>query len=319
MRVKQHVIQGFFISLIFAFTARFMMLGGSNKNLAILHLSEFFCVASVFILLGVIYLDVDVKAAWKIRKKKRDYSSIFTDIWDALSWVCQLILFVIAYSLRFAVYYPAYWITKKILPDKYVQKIENKHRSFTHNFLGIFISAIVFFIIINFLIFLISKNNYSMTSFLSSLLFSFSVMIGFIMGAIIHLMQDSYAGHDKEEFALTPLSPFNLDIKLYGNYSSWDDLNSHDKRMSVFIFLLLFLSPVLSLLILMHSIFGLGIVILLIFNLSLLSIIFLAYGIKFDVKIKIKDKITRLTSLFIKIIVGLAVLNLLLYIFFIKF
>jgi len=305
MKINQHIIQGFFISLILIITTNKITLSHFSKitpeNLAFYFV---FILSPFFILLGSIYPDSDIRKPWKI--KTRNIFSLFF----------SLLKIILVYPLRWLVYYPSYWIIKSLMPDKFRYQIKNEHHNTTHTLIGIGTASLIIFTIANFLFFLLKKHTYSKDMFILGLIISISISIGFIIGCLIHFIQDAYSGNGNSKYGISPFQPFN-ETKFYGNYSSFFNMNSKDKIMSVLIFLLLLLIPWGSEYIYkMSSSVLIGTFIFIIFVISLLIIIFSAYGIEFDMRLHKKNYEKPLKKLFVITIVASILINLIMYIIF---
>ncbi len=302
MRVNQHITQGFFISLILGLTVYFITLNHVTRETV-----PFFLVLLIFpyfILLGSIYPDVDIKESWKVKTHNK------------LAFVYSLFKVLIAYPLRWLVYYPSYWTIKKILPQRYTPSIKDEHHNTTHTFLGIGVAFLYLFLWNNFLYFLINKHNYNSAQFVMGILISVGISIGFLVGCLIHFIQDAYSGHGNSAYGISPLKPFK-NISFYGDYSSYHDMNSRDKVMSILIFLLLLLIPWISDYIYKTAETPIIITtILCIFTLSILVIIFSAYAIEFRMRIRTDHSDRLLKKFFVVTIVAAVLINLGLYIFF---
>jgi membrane-bound metal-dependent hydrolase YbcI (DUF457 family) len=218
----------------------------------------------------------------------------------------------LAYPLRWLVYYPTLYILTKILPRKYRYKLRDEHHATTHTLLGTGIATIVLYIMTLFILFLVNKSSYAEDLFELHALIGASVVIGFLIGVIIHFMQDAFS-----KYGITPLEPFNS-LRIYGNYSSWNKLNTKDRTMSTIIFFLLLLIPVYTKYLIKNTatLFTASTLIAL-FSLSIILIVFLAFGIEFKVKVQSRKKKTRLKKYLVKVLVLIIVLNLVGYIFFV--
>lgn len=316
MRVKHHLLQSFFISLILIFSGVVLV---ANIPLLKSNLlaTGFFVIAPLFLFFGTLYLDVDITGPWKLKFRNRKNYNIITDIWDGICWFFKLGLIIIAYFFRWIIYYPSFWICKQILPKKYSNKITDNHRQFTHTLIGILVSAIFVFILLNLVGYILDKHNYSYLIFKTNLLLALFLSVGFLIGEILHLLQDAYSGNNNEDYALIPLFPFNSQIKIYGNYNSWDKNNNYDKIMSLILFFILgFLTYIAYKFIYTINSKTTGVILFYGFILSILLLIYCSFGIIYNVILKIKDKKIYLKNTLIKIIVGIIIINLLIYILF---
>lgn len=315
MRIKHHLLQGFFISLILIVTGQILIT--TTKQLKLNTITYgFFILVPLFLFLGILYLDTDIVTPWKAKFKKIDAEDGITFSIGLIQYCVQIFIVILAYILRYLIYFPSFWLSKKILPNKYSIKIANHHRQFTHTLFGISFSTIFLFILLNVFAFLLYKHNYSWIIFRTNLITVSFLTLGFLLGEIIHLLQDAYSGNNNEDYALIPLYPFNTDIKIYGKYNSWDNENTADKIMSLFVFLFFATIYFPLYFIYTHAPNQLKEIIVLIFIVSVLLLIYCSFGIIYNVILKIKDKKIYLKNTLIKIIVGIIIINLLIYILF---
>ncbi len=298
MRAIHHLLQGIFIGLILFLTLN-VIIGDPLKSF----FSVIMISSPVLMFLGVMYPDTDEPKSSFFRIKQGNRLSIF---FSGL----QLI---IIYPLGWFIYWPTYFVLKKFIPNKYKNSIQSTHRNFTHTLVGVFTSTIILSLLIFVFIYLIEKDQYNFIVFLASLLIISVVSIGFFLGTILHIIQDSYS-----KWGLYPFFPFN-NIKICGNFSAFDN-NTKETTMTVLLFIfMIFVQQIVSFIVAHSTSPRAAPIISLIFILSIIFIIFLAFIIKFSVRIEnYKNRIIYLKKSAKLMIVILIFLNFINYIIFIK-
>lgn len=223
MRIDDHLLQGITILFIFLYATSFIT---EIKDLSFL---SFFLFSFAF-LIGLIYPDVDERKCQLFKprpiSKTNTSNSFLANIQTIKNNFFKLwsLLIPLAYTLRILIYYPSYFLSKKIINGLFPKSIPvtGRHREISHSLFGSFLS----FLFILFYGFIISQRYpYDLT-----ILLKFACY--FFIGSILHLIQDLPIGPSNESSNFTgirlffPFSNFSIKGNLSGDYWSFKDLGA---------------------------------------------------------------------------------------------
>jgi len=298
MRGHHHFLQGTILAFIFFFVI--VLTIGKGET----YLESILIVIPLFIFLGSIYPDTDERNSEIFRLNSRNWFLLIISIFYA----------IIAYPLRWLIFWPTYYLTKKCLPLKYKQNIQVTHRNFNHSFFGIFMAAMVLFIVLSVINYLFEKDHFTLALIQITSLLTLTIVIGFFIGGFLHLLQDVYSMG-----GLFVLFPFS-NLKISGDYSSRDYTDKMDRRITILLFVfLIFCQPIFAYIITHSPSNSLAIRTVWLVAVSAILIIYLSFGIKYRVIISNwENKVVNLRKFFISAIVILVLLNILNYILFIE-
>ena len=265
MKLTHHLLQGVIVAAVVLVLLDELVLNGTMRPS---FWSVAFLLFPFFIPLGSIYPDADYFDSFKIRCHNK------------FALILSIVARILAYPLHYLIYKPTYIFLKRIVPQKYNELVRNEHRNVNHTILGITLASVIFCIMINFMPLVLSVWFKEYTFVLMGAAISVGGLMGFWLGAFMHLMQDAYS-----KSGIKLLQPFS-EFRISGDYKIYQDKDVRDRIMSFSFY------AALGALVGFLEIFNFDKV----FPVAILTIVslFLFYGVIFNLQINYNDQTRKL-------------------------